>query len=401
MSSGTAWDQSLRQEARSRFDRLGLPSRKNEAWHYTDLSQLDLAAYGLAEPMPAVIADPVALHLRNGFLCGVPPLPDGVTLERLEASAAGQALVGRLLPVDDRPVIALNAGLFTDAMVLRVAAGARVRAPVNILWESLADEGAVQFHQRLLVLLEQDAHLTLVETQRGQGPSFSTRVAEFQLAPAAVLQHVLVQDDSLDAVHLGSSAVVLAENSAYHGTLLQLGGRLARHELHALLDGSGALLSQRGATVALGRQHLDNTTRLVHRAPSCQSRQLFKTVLGDHGHGVFQGSVLVERSAQKTNAHQLSRALMLSDRAAMDNKPELEIYADDVKCGHGATIGDIDRQQLFYLQARGIDAPRARQLLIEAFLAEVLDPVTDPSLRRHLTALISARVSGLGAEAAA
>jgi Fe-S cluster assembly protein SufD len=380
----------LRARGQAEFERLGLPSRKIEAWHYTDLSKLDLAAYRLAEPPPPAEKRPNVIHLIDGFLAAAGPLPAGVTLERLDSSADGQGRVGKILPSADLPLVGLNGGLFTDGLVLRVAKGARIETPIRLISEGGAE---TQFHGRLLLLLEEGASLTLVETHRGDCAYVSNWVAEIGLSAGASLHHVTLQDEAPDSTHIATLGLDLAEKSVYRGVLLQLGGHLARHEIHAMLSGAGADFALDGASLALGRQHLDNTTRIIHRAPSCQSRQLFKTVLDQEGHGVFQGTVLVERPAQKTNAYQLSRALMLSDRAAMDNKPELEIFADDVKCGHGATIGDIDENQLFYLRARGIDEKTARRLLIEAFLEEVVEQISCDSVREELDALLLQRLA--------
>lgn len=387
------WRDDLREQGQAAFDRLGLPGRKIESWHYTDLSQTDLTFYELAEPGALPKAAAGALHLVNGYFAAVGALPAGVTLERLENNVQADPLLGSILPVGDLPLVGLNAGLFNDALVLRITAGCKIETPISVISEAQGSGHPTQFHARLLVVVEAGASATLVETHRGKGRYFSNWVAEIALAEGASLQHVTVQDEVAEAIHIGTTGVDLAEDATYRGVLLQLGGRLVRREMQALLRGRRADFSLDGATLALGKQHIDNTTRVIHRAPGCPSRQLFKTVIDDEGHGVFQGTLLVERPAQKTAAHQLSRALMLSDRAAMDNKPELEIYADDVKCGHGATIGDIDEQQLFYLRARGIDEDAARTLLIEAFLAEVLEIISDEPLRERLTGLLHQRLS--------
>lgn len=354
------------------FEKAGLPSRKLENWHYTDLSQSGLSKLPLAEEVQES-AQPGVIHLVNGFLQGQPALPAGVTLEGLDGR------IGTLLSGAERSLTALNAGLFNDALVLRVSG--KVEKPVEILSETRGD---VQFHGRLLVLVEKDASLTLSEIHRSSGAGFANWVSEAFVAEGGSLQHVKLQDESLDATHVAAFGLELGKGARYKGALLHVGARLARHEVFTILAGEGADFVLDGGTLAVGTQHIDNTTRVIHRAPHCESHQQFKTVLDEQGHGVFQGTVFVERPAQKTNAHQLSRALMLSDRAAMDNKPELEIYADDVKCGHGATIGDIDEHALFYLKSRGIDDATARRLLIEAFLGEIAGKVAETALREGL-----------------
>jgi Fe-S cluster assembly protein SufD len=374
----------------AQFEKAGLPSRKLEDWHYTDLSQSSVSKLPLAEEVRGS-AQAGLIHMVNGFLQGTPKLPEGVVLEGcLEGSRIGTLLAG-----SERSMTALNAGLFNDAIVLR--ATAKIEQPVEILSEARGD---VQFHGRLLVVVEAGASLTLSEIHRGAGAGFANWVGEIFVAEGGSLAHVKLQDDSLEATHVAALGIELGKRAKYRGALLQVGAKLARHEVLAILAGEEAEFVLDGATLAVGTQHIDNTTRIIHRAPRCDSRQLFKTVLDEQGHGVFQGTVFVERTAQKTNAHQLSRALMLSDRAAMDNKPELEIYADDVKCGHGATIGDIDGDALFYLKSRGIDDATARRLLIEAFLGEVAERVEVQALREGFEERLFTKLAHLfGSEA--
>ena len=368
------------------FEKAGLPSRKLEDWHYTDLSQSNLTQLPLAEEVRGT-AQPGVIHLVNGFLQGKPELPDGVSLEGI---AAAGSHIGSLLSGADRALTALNAGLFNDIVVLRVSA--KIDKPVEILSES---RDAVQFHGRLLVLVEKNASLTLSEVHRGSGAGFANWVCEAFVAEGGALTHVKLQDESLEATHVAALGVELGKGAKYKGALLHVGAKLARQEVFTILAGEGADFSLDGGTLAVGSQHIDNTTRVIHRAPGCPSHQLFKTVLDEQAHGVFQGTLFVERSGQKTAAYQMSRALMLSDRAAMDNKPELEIYADDVKCGHGATIGDIDETALFYLKSRGIDDATARRLLIEAFLGEVAATVENQALRESLEEHMLAKLGAL------
>ena len=382
------WRDDLRRKGEAEFARLGWPTRKVESWHYTDLSQHGLSGYLAAESGGPRPAQPGLVHLVNGFLAAAGRMPAGATLERLENSAIGQKRIGSLLP-PGLPLASLNAGLFTDALVLRLEG--QVDAPITIISEGQADS-PLQFHGRLLVLADAGSSATLIETHKGAGRYFANHVVEIALGADASLDHILLQDESAEATHVGLLALDLAARARYRGVQLQLGALLARREVQAVLSGDHADFALDGATLATGRQHLDSTTRIVHRAPHCPSRQLFKTVLDEQGHGVFQGTVLVERPAQKTAAHQLSRALMLSDRAAMDNKPELEIFADDVKCGHGATIGDIDETQLFYLRARGVEESVARRMLVEAFLGEVVEQIAAEGLREAYGALLRERL---------
>ena len=386
--------QNLRRAARESWQTAGLPSRRDEAWKYTDVARLAVADFPLAETpvapaaVPAAFGTALQIVLCNGFLTSMPTdLPDGLSIGRLEAMVPVPAELGRLLPQSGRSFAAMNGALFTDGLVLRLAAGTRLERPVELL--SLGQGDNLAFHPRLLVVLEPGASMTLVERHHGSGRYFSNCVAEFALGDGAQLSHYLLQDAALEAVHLSLAALELRAGAAYRAVTVQLGGQLSRLELLPLLAGEGASFSVDGDYVGHDSQLLDNTTFVTHRAPRCASRQVFKGVLDDQSRGVFQGSVLVERGAQKTDAHQLSKALLLSDSAEMDAKPELEIYADDVKCGHGATVGDIDETALFYLRARGIDQATARQMLIDAFLAEVVDDIAVEAVRDGFAAALT------------
>lgn len=405
--SSPAWLQSLRQTARDRLESDGLPGRRDEAWKYTDVGRLEVMAYPLAERpgSPDLTAAPASgertqLILVNGFLHSAPAqLPAGVSLTRLQDAQEVPALLGRLLPEQGKSFATMNSALFEDGLVLQIEAHTDLEHPIELISLGQADGPPVAFHPRLLLVMGKGARATLVERHAGQGQYFSNSVAELLLAEDSCLSHYVLQDEAMTAVHLALTALRQDRGSRYQAVLVQTGGRLSRHEMLPFLEGEGASFSIEGAYVARDQQHIDNTTFVVHRAPGCQSHQVFKGVLAEASRGVFQGSVLVERTAQKTNAHQLSKALLLSDRAEMDAKPELEIYADDVKCGHGATIGDIDENALFYLRARGIDDKTARQLLINAFVAEVVESIADDSVRAAFLAALAQHLSHLEATA--
>ncbi|MTJ81384.1 MAG: Fe-S cluster assembly protein SufD [Telmatospirillum sp.] len=401
-----AWLDALRRDARARADATGLPTRRDEAWKYTDFALSGAAAYPLAarwqDAVPASLATrPVAggvpLVLVNGTVVGDWGAPDGVTIGRLDSPDARslvEAHLGAVIPAARKSLAALNGGLFTDGLVLRITAGTRLERPIEVLSLGASDaaSGPLSFHPRLLVVVEEGGFATLVESHRGTGAYFSNSVVEVALAEGAGLDHYKIQDESLEGVHVATLGVSVAARAVYRGALLQAGSRLARHEVHASLCGRDAVFELDGAYLGVENQHLDNTTFVTHAAPGGQSRQLFKGVLDNQAQGVFQGTVLVERAAQKTNAHQLSKALLLSAGAGMSGKPELEIYADDVKCGHGCTVGDIDETALFYLRSRGIAEADARQLLIEAFLADVLEHVSLDPVRETFTAVVSERL---------
>ncbi len=399
------WLASLRRVARAKADAAGLPTRRDEAWKYTDVAALGVGSFLLAEqprgavPEVAPLGDTIRLLLVNGNLVAAPdePLPAGVVVDRLDSGfSAGvvQAHLGQVIPADAKSLATLNSALFADGVVLRIGAGVKVDRPFEIVSFGQGGDEPVAFHPRCLVVVEEGGSATLIERHLGSGSYFSNSVVEIALADGASLHHYKQQDEAAHAVHVATTGVSLAGGARYAGVLVQTGARLARHEVHAALGGQDASFGLDGAYLGAGQQHLDTTTFVNHVAPGGASRQVFKGVLDDQARGVYQGTVLVQRGAQKTDAHQLSKALLLSPHAEMDGKPELEIYADDVKCGHGCTVGDIDETALFYLRARGIDEATARHLLIEAFLAEVLDQIEVEPVRQAFAAVLGERLEG-------
>jgi Fe-S cluster assembly protein SufD len=398
------WLTALRRGAFEVFQRDGLPGRRNEAWKYTNLERDGATLFDLAPPPgpEATVPLPGAIRLFNGFLTDPLPVSAGVGVGRIDApenAALVMAHLGRGLSAADHPLAALNGALFADGLVVHVGAGATIEAPIDLVSFAQAGASPLQFHTRLLVVVEAGASATLVERHGGIGRTFSNHVTEIVLAPGATLTHLKVQDESAEATHVAATAVSLGEDSTYDSVVVQLGGRLARNEVHGTLLGDKAAITLAGVALAGDGQHLDNTTRIVHRGLGTRSDQLFKTVLGGAGHGVFLGTVTVGEGADGTDARQLSRALMLSEKAAMDCKPELEIFTDDVKCSHGATIGDIDEDALFYLRSRGLDAAAARRLLIEAFLGEVVDRIAPGSLHDMIAEAVTGRLARLVGEA--
>jgi len=245
---------------------------------------------------------------------------------------------------------------------------------------SIASDGGSS-HPRHLIRLGAGARLTLLEVFGGNGTYLHNPVTEVHVAAGAALTHVRLQNESTDAFHLATLYAEIADGGEYDGFTLSLGGRTTRFEIHALLSGPGATAHLNGAQLLSGTQHGDFTSVVRHAAPGCASRQTVKNVLAGHSRGVFQGRIEVARGAQKTDGYQMNQALLLSPDAEIDSKPELEIFADDVKCSHGATVGELDAEQLFYLRSRGIPDAEARAILVRAFLAEALDVVKDDTVR--------------------
>jgi Fe-S cluster assembly protein SufD len=406
----------VRPAALARWRDAGPPSPAVEAWKYTNLETL--AGLGLVPASPhgaaaarlpeaeIVAIDGYRAVFVNGWFDAAQSrldgLPRGVEVESLAAliardPAAAEAALGTA--DDAMPMVALNAAFATDGLVLRLARGAVLDRPVHMISIAAPTDGkAPAFHPRHLIRLEADAVATVVESHVGAGACLANTVNDVRLESGATLKHATLQNQAAEAFHVAAVRVALAARATYEGFVLHVGGRLARHELAASIAGDGVDCRMSGLSLVAGHGHVDNTTFIDHAHPGSRSRQLFKAVVDDTGRGVFQGRVLVRPHAQKTDAHQLSRALLLSPKAEMDGKPELEIYADDVRCSHGATIGSLDQEPMFYLMSRGIDRATAYRMLVEAFAVEAVDEISAGSVRdafgAHVQAWLATRRAG-------
>ncbi len=370
----------------------GLPRRNVEAWKYTDLrplTGLSLAAFPpLVTPSQARalldgldlaaagLGDAARLVFVNGRLDeGLSRRPDGVGLQ------VGPGF-GTLAHPEREALVAVNTMLADDGARLHVPAGMDAgRLLLILLGSGTPDGAAVSSHPRFSLLLERGARLSLLEIAHGDGVYVNNPVLEVELHDRAHLTHVLLQDEGREALHFSTVYASIGEGASYDSFSLALGARLARHEVHARMHGHGGEVQVNGAQLLADQQHADLTSVIAHDAPACNSRQTVKNVLSGRSRGVFQGKIVVARIAQKTDGYQRNQALLLSDTAEIDSKPELEIYADDVKCSHGATAGALDGDQLFYLRSRGIPLHEARAILVRAFLADALALIDDETVR--------------------
>ncbi|MEO8715306.1 MAG: Fe-S cluster assembly protein SufD, partial [Acetobacteraceae bacterium] len=355
--------------------------RRDEAWKYTNLRPLTEGAFheSMSPVSDAQTLEGVArlAPVRLVFIGGHyrpdlsdPPETGFATFPEFDAARG-----------EDQPMVALNTMLAEDGMVLDIEDGADAG---TIQLASLATPipGRVTgFHPRHVIRLGRGARLTLIETVQGEGTYLHNAVFDVRLAEAAELSVFRLQDEARSAFHFNTSFVDIAQGARFDSFVLTLGGRLARAEVHARLIGPDATAHVGGAQLLAGTQHADITTVIRHEAPRCASRQTVKNVLTGRSRGVFQGRIEVARAAQKTDGYQMSQALLLSPDAEIDTKPELEIFADDVKCSHGATVGELDPEQMFYLRSRGIPEAEARSILVRAFLAEALEAVTHEGVR--------------------
>jgi Fe-S cluster assembly protein SufD len=398
---GASWLQSLRAEALNRVTRDGLPHRRVEAWKYTDLRNRFPAGLGLAAGVGAVgreLFDGVSahrLHIVGGKVGVVPDgLPDGLEVISLAEALGMPSLWLRqwLQPTSDA-IENLNLAFATDGALIRVARGLRVQLPV-LLRTSLS-VGAMA-HTRNVVVLEEGAELTLVEIDDGttHDARLASAVTAVSLERGARLRHLRVTASEGPAVVVRADKIEVAQEASYRGIVASSGAALARQQVSARLAGSGAAFAHACAYATGEGQHTDFTLEVTHEAPHTTSRILAKGVAAGNGHGVVQGRVVVKADAQKSDSHQMSRALLLTPHAEIDQKPELEIFADDVKCGHGAAIGALDASQLFYLQARGIPEAEARGMLVGAFLGEVTERLPEP-YRSPVESWLSARMAAV------
>jgi Fe-S cluster assembly protein SufD len=384
-----------RREAAAHFmRRAGLPGPREEAWRYTSLRPL--AELAFHEPLTPV-ADCAALLARLPDIAA-PRLVfvDGRFRDDLSHVPAqigvrvGTPAFGDLARPEIDRLVALNTMLAEDGAEISVGPGVDAG---TILLVSLGMDlhgRAVAFHPRHSLSLAAGSRLTLLEIGLGEGVYLHNPVTSAVVARDASLTHLRIQAESTKGFVLSTLYADIAEGGIYDSFTLALGGRLSRAEIHARLGGPNAIAHLNAAQLMAGQQHADFTTIVSHDAPNCASRQTVKTVLAGRARGVFQGKIEVARAAQKTDGYQMNQALLLSPEAEMDSKPQLEIYADDVKCSHGATVGAIDAEQLFYLRSRGVPEAEARQMLVRAFLSEALDPISHEAGRAAMEQAIDA-----------
>lgn len=363
-----------RAAAFARFAGKGLPSKRVEAYHYTDLRQ---AIRAVGKSGCAGIA--------------VPAAPAGVTIEPLADALAMGLVPGRAMGKAEDVVVDLNTALMREGVAIRVSAGTTLAAPL-VLGFVQPEGAATSSHARVVVEIGAGASVMLVETHDGpDGLAYQeNQVVELILGEGAKVQHVRVNSAGNEAVVLSTLAASLGAEAELMSLNVSMGGAVSRHQSFITYAGENAKLDLRGTTMIRGRQHADNTLVVDHAVPHGTSRELFRTVVDDEAQGVFQGKIIVRQHAQKTDGQMASNALLLGDEASMANKPELEIFADDVVCAHGATCGALEEAQLFYLMARGLPRPQAEALLVEAFLGEVIEVIDDETLREDLAGRISA-----------
>lgn len=412
----------LRRKAIEAYGRLGLPHRRIEAWKYTDLRSRLTDAYPLLSPTGVALGEAELSKAIGSDFAALPAyrlvvvegdlradLSDlsGLKTAGIEVVSLAQALekppawlkktLGQVNPREDDPVVAVNTALMTGGVALRIAEGLTLDKPIHLI--QLDGKGEyVSALTRNVVVAEPGSSVMLLESYGGLGMKGLQRnaVTEVVIKDKAAVNHVKLQLEAGDALHLTTWLVKIGADARYEAFQFSLGAALARNQIYAQFTGEGSQANISGAFLLRDRQHCDTTILVEHLVPHCGTRELLKAVLDEESRGVFQGKIVVARGAQKTDSKQMAQALILSESAEFDSKPELEIFADDVVCGHGSTSGQIDEDLLFYLEARGIPEPEARALLIQAFVGEALERIEDERLREAFT---NASVEWLGAKA--
>jgi len=407
-----AWLSPLRRAAMAAFERHGFPTTKNEEWHYTSPSPIADASFTPMHPsasprsprelVPYLAGRPdwPRLVFVNGRyapgLSRVDTLDDGVRVMSMASALREEPTVlerhlGKLAAFEDPALVfsALNTALFTDGALVHVDRGATPVLPIHLLFVTDGAASGGVSHPRTLVAMEPESNATVIEqyVTLGNAAYFTNVVTEASIADGATLHHLRLQREGPDAFHVGTVAAQQGRDSHLMSFSFATGGSLSRTNIHTALAGDGCGATLNGLYMLDGAQHCDHQTRIEHIAPNCYSREVYKGILDGTSHGVFNGKVYVHPEAQKTDGKQTNNTLLLSERARVDTKPQLEIFADDVKCTHGATIGRMDDNALFYMKSRGIRTAEARRLLTYAFAAEVLEMLPLEELKDELEQL--------------
>jgi len=414
------WMETLRRAAIARFDELGLPTTREEEWRFTSLAPLEGVPFRPAASEPGTLrpdeeerlGPAAAGGIRLVFVDGrfsaqhssTDDLPEGVILESLaEALKSRSKLIkphlGRHAVFRHHALVALNTAFVEDGVLLYVPPAVVIERPVHVVHVWTAGGPPRLAHPRNLIVLQRHAAATVVETYRSmdEGADFTNAVTEIVLGENATLDHYKLQRESPAAFHLATVQARQERDSSLASHYASLGGALVRNETNVLLAGENCHAALGGLYVAGGTQHVDSRTRIDHARPHCTSHELYKGILDDRAEGVFNGKIFVHTGAQKTDAKQTNQVLLLSDDAVINTKPQLEIFADDVRCTHGATVGHVDRESLFYLRCRGIPGDLARNLLIYAFANDVIGRMAVPEVRDELEQVLLAG-RGLSAE---
>jgi Fe-S cluster assembly protein SufD len=398
------WLSDLRRKAFARFCEIGFPTTHDEDWRFTDVSAISNSTFRLgknagvtpSQLLPwRVDGARYQLVFVNGHfapelsLVGEPN--ESVTIAGLarELNRGSELIAQHMVHFADA-FSALNAAFVEDGAFVHVRRGTVVEDPIYLLFLSVPNGSPVMNHPRNLILADQDSQATFVEeyVSVGAEPALCNAITELVAADGSVLSHYRIEREQESTFNISSLNIHQGRSASVASHSVLLGGALVRNNVHPVLAGEGSECLINGLFIGCDRQHIDNYMLVEHMSPHCNSRQFYNGILDDHAHGVFHGRIIVHKDAQKTDAKQTNRNLLISDDAQIDTKPQLEIHADDVKCTHGATIGQIDEEALFYLRSRGIDESSARKLLLLAFAGECLERMKQGPVRKHVELLV-------------
>jgi Fe-S cluster assembly protein SufD len=406
-----SWLKGLRQEAFARFAETGFPTTHDEDWRFTNIAAIANTEF---EPAPKISLAHEQLEVfgTSAFACQLvfvngrfsrelstlrsllPGVTAGSLADEISNNAAAvEAHLGQYLNFQRDSFAALNTAFAEDGVYIHIPRGTVVEQPIYVLYVSVPGKAPVIEHPRNLIVAEENSQLTIVEDyvslqNGGSSPTFSNTVTELVAGENAVVSHYMVVRQAEGSFNVSTLRLQQARSSNMSTHSVLLSGGLVRNNVHPVLAGEGAECLINGLFMANGRQHMDNYMLVEHASPHCNSRQFYNGIMNGHGHGVFHGRIIVHKDAQKTDAKQTNRNLLLSDEAQIDTKPQLEIYADDVKCTHGATIGQVEENALFYLRSRGLDEISAKHLLLLAFANECLERMNSGQVRDHLERLV-------------
>ena len=423
------WLQALRAQGMARFEALGFPTTKNEDWHFTSVAPIaeqtfrpavtektgvssegstagmvaraDLKRFTFGQPgwhtlvfVNGEFSDNLSSYARLGEQVRVTSLAKAIR----SGIGRPERHLGKIAAFESQAFTALNTAFIRDGAFIELQADAVVERPIHLIFVS-EGEGEAISHPRNLIVAAQNSRASIIESYISIRDScyFTNAVTEISLGEGARVDHYKIQRESEKSFHVGTTQIRQARDSQLHSFSFAVGGFLARTNIYTSLDGDAATCTLNGLYLADGVQHIDNQTSIEHIAPNCPSHEIYKGVLDGRSHGVFNGKVYVHPEAQKTDGKQTNNNLLLSPAARVDTKPQLEIFADDVKCTHGATVGRLDEIAMFYLNSRGIGPEMARTLLTYAFAADVLEKIALQPLKEELERSVLARFAGSGA----
>lgn len=396
--SAPQWLMQLRQKSFNAYQQIGLPTLRDEKWKYTNIKILSKKEFNVPERnsqfSPAQFTttlDAIKVFVVNGYFHSISGNETiaGLTIKSLAAVSKEKILkLDQLAAQLQHGFAKLNSAFINDGVYLHLEKNVTVTKPIHIFYVNTQTE-SMQY-LRNLIIAETGAVATIVEHyQAADSAAYLTNtISEIYLEPAATLQHIKLQNEAHDAYHIGTTKVQQAADSHFTSYVISLGGKLSRSDTEVALTESGCYCDQRGLYLGQERQHFDHHTLVDHLKPHCNSRQLYKGILDDAARAVFNGKVYVHPHAIKTDSSQMTKNLLLSNQAEVDAKPELEIYNDDVKCSHGATVGQLNQDQLFYMLSRGLDKIAAKSLLMFAFSYEIIADIKNTALRDYLRSII-------------